>query len=383
MSVQAPASLDPLLMPFMAAKAEEAAREALGVVLESHALPVVRTAVRRELSWDAGRGASDADLDDVVSAVVVRLTACLQRSRREPDLAEPIANLRAYAGQMAVHECADWMRARFPRRARLTAQVRYACRHHEELALWPWRERDWLCGLAIWREARDPVDAHVLASLRGRLAAPLSAVVTEAKRIVTALLTVLREAGGPCRVSDTVTLVADVLGIDDGAATPLNVSVSGSGSGRERVEGVGARGDARAPSEDLAALRAASRDAAADRHAEQQREFLTRVWREVRELPIGQRVALLLNLRDEGHADALELLTAAEVATHDELSASVGMSPAELTALLPELPKDDEWIARRLGMTRRQVINLRKCARERLARRLGFSRRARRMGEAS
>lgn len=378
MSVQAPASLDPLLMPFMTAKAEEAAREALGVVLETHALPLVRAVVRRELSWDAGRGASDADLDDVASAVVVRLTACLTRARREQDVSEPIANLRAYAGQMAANECADWMRARFPARARLTAQVRYACRHHDELALWPWRERDWLCGLAIWRDAQDPVDAHVLAALRGRLAAPLSAVASEAKRIVTALLTVLRETGGPCRVSDTVTLVADVLGIDEGAATPLAGSAGGSASG----DG-GARVEARASFEDAAAVRLASRDAAADRHAEQQREFLTRVWREVRQLPIGQRVALLLNLRDEGHADALELLTASEVATHDELSACVGMSPQELTALLPELPKDDEWIARRLGMTRRQVINLRKCARERLARRLGFSRRARRTEEAS
>lgn len=377
MSVQAPASLDPLLMPFMAAKAEEAAREALGVVLETHALPVVRAAVRRELSWDAGRGASDADLDDVASAVVVRLTACLQRARRAPDLAEPIANLRAYAGQMAANECADWMRARFPLRARLTAQVRYACRHHEELALWPWRERDWLCGLAIWRDASDPVDAHALVALRGRLAAPLAAAVTEAKRIVAALLTVLREAGGPCRVSDTVTLVADVLGIDEGATTSLSARAQGDGGS------AGMETQTRAPSEDAAAMRAASREAAADRHAEQQRDFLTRVWREVRELPIGQRVALLLNLRDEGHADALELLMASEVATHDELSACVGMSPSELTALLPELPRDDEWIARRLGMTRRQVINLRKCARERLARRLGFARRPRRVGETS
>ena len=393
MTVQAPAFLDPLLMPFMAAQTEEAASDALGVVLDTHALPVVRGVVRRELSWDAGRGASDADLDDVVSAVIVRLTACLLRARREPDAVEPIANLRAYAGQMATNECADWMRGRFPLRARLTAQVRYACRHHEELALWPWREREWLCGFAIWRDVRDPVEAHVLAALRGRVAVPLSVVATEAKRIVAALLAVLREAGGPCRVSQTVTLIADVLGIDEGAARPLRVSgrVNGDGDGGDgAAAGAGLRpgtrsgwrATARAVSEDVAALRAATREAIDDRHAEHQREFLARVWGEVRQLPIAQRVALLLNLRDEGHADALELLTTAAVATHDELSTCVGMSPLELTTLLPELPKDDEWIARRLGMTRRQVINLRKCARERLARRLGFARRARRTGEA-
>ncbi len=53
------------------------------------------------------------------------------------------------------------------------------------------------------------------------------------------------------------------------------------------------RGDASAPSV----------PPAIDRELEQ-RDFLARVWREVRALPIRQRVALLLNLRDEGQHDA-------------------------------------------------------------------------------
>jgi hypothetical protein len=367
MSVTAPALLDPLLVPFVAAPDEEAAREALGVVLDTHALPVVRTVVRRELAWGTSRGASEADLEDVVSTVTLRLTACLLRARREraqdQDASEPIGNVRAYAGQMAANECADWMRARFPLRARLTAQVRYACRHHHELALWRWRERVWLCGLAIWRDVRDPVDASVLAALRGRLAAPLSlpAAITEAKRIVATVLTVLREANGPCRLGETVTLVADVLGIDEGMTTT-------------------ARTGSAATEHETARAAAETRD---NQHMARQYQFLARVWREVRELPLRQRVALLLNLRDEGQDDALVLLASAGVATHDELAACLGMSPVELTSLLPDLPQEDDGIARRLGMTRRQVINLRKCARERLARRLGFSRRAPRTGAAS
>ena len=123
--------------------------------------------------------------------------------------------------------------------------------------------------------------------------------------------------------------------------------------------------------------------ATGDRSAAEQRDFLARVWREVRALPIRQRVALLLNLRDEGQQDALTLLTTAGVATHDELSACIGLSPLELTALLPDLPQDDLAIASRLGVTRRQVIHLRKCARERLTRRLGMLRGTSRPGEGS
>ena len=84
-----------------------------------------------------------------------------------------------------------------------------------QLALWLWRERVWLCGLAAWRDVREPVDAGVVEALRGRLASPVPPVISEAKRIVTALFAVLREVDGPCRLGETVTIVADLLGIPE------------------------------------------------------------------------------------------------------------------------------------------------------------------------
>ena len=83
MSADVPAGLDPLLAPFVAAEDEESARGALGVVFEAHVLPIVRSVVRRELAWGTGRGASEADLEDVAGTVIVRLTACLMRTARE------------------------------------------------------------------------------------------------------------------------------------------------------------------------------------------------------------------------------------------------------------------------------------------------------------
>jgi hypothetical protein len=424
MSADVPAGLDPLLAPFVAAEDEESARGALGVVFEAHVLPIVRGVVRRELAWGTGRGASEADLEDVAGTVIVRLTACLMRTARERKWnaareafdgngtsdrggggvrverdadagasvgadagdgedergardgagGEPIGNVRAYAGQIAANACAEWLRARYPLRARLTAQIRYACRHHRELALWLWCERVWLCGLAAWRDVRDPVDSDVLAALRGRLAAPVPPVVSEAKRIVTALFAVLREVDGPCRLGEAVTVVADLLGI------PERMNTAAGAATRPAAGARGSRPHAGRADEETNAT--PSVPPAIDRQVEQ-RDFLGRVWREVRALPIRQRVALLLNLRDEGQQDALTLITTAGVATHDELSACIGLSPVELTALIPDLPQDDLAIASRLGVTRRQVINLRKCARERLARRLGLLRVASRSGEGS
>ena len=101
-----------------------------------------------------------------------------------------------------------------------------------------------------------------------------------------------------------------------------------------------------------------------------QRRCLERLWREVQELPPRQRVALLLNLRDDHGADLLGLLTLTGIARLHEVATVIGMDAGELARLWKDLPLEDAVLAQRLGLTRQQVINLRKCARERLARRL-------------
>ena len=100
------------------------------------------------------------------------------------------------------------------------------------------------------------------------------------------------------------------------------------------------------------------------------RERLERLWGEIRELPPRQRAALLLNLRDDEGRGMIELWPQTGIASLAELARALDLTEAALRELWPTLPRDDQWIAARLGVTRRQVINLRKCARGRLARRL-------------
>jgi hypothetical protein len=105
----------------------------------------------------------------------------------------------------------------------------------------------------------------------------------------------------------------------------------------------------------------------------EKRMFLQRLWEEVRQLPLNQRVALLLNLRDSQGRGCIALFPAAGIATVRELSETLGISSEELAELWSELPLEDASIAERLRLTRQQVINTRKSARERLKRRLkGF-----------
>jgi hypothetical protein len=101
--------------------------------------------------------------------------------------------------------------------------------------------------------------------------------------------------------------------------------------------------------------------------------YLRRLWDEISQLPPRQRAALLLNLRDESGRGVVDLWMIVGIATVEAVASVLGTTVAEFAALWSELPLDDNRIAALLGLTRQQVINLRKSARERLTRRMkGF-----------
>ncbi|MBD0373607.1 MAG: hypothetical protein ICV60_22425, partial [Pyrinomonadaceae bacterium] len=98
--------------------------------------------------------------------------------------------------------------------------------------------------------------------------------------------------------------------------------------------------------------------------------YLQRLWTEVAALPPLQRSALLLNLRDAQGGSVIAFIPHLGIASKQEMAEVLSMSAEQFSALWNELPLDDASIARLLGVTRQQVINLRKTARERLARRM-------------
>ena len=101
-----------------------------------------------------------------------------------------------------------------------------------------------------------------------------------------------------------------------------------------------------------------------------QRRYVLRLWSEIRELPPNQRIALLLHSRDGRGYPVIQLVQVTGIAFFPELAGVLGVSEQKLAELWNQLPLDDNSIAEMLGCTRQQVINLRKVARERLARRV-------------
>lgn len=310
----------------------------------------VRPAVGRALGSRLRRLESLAgERADLEQEALLRVVARLRLAR--DGAAAPPEDLPGYAAVVAHNLVSERLRELRPRRAALKARLRYHLRHSPELTLEP-GPGPARCGLAAWgalsaaerwmarlgwAQRRAELDGGA-ARVLGRRGAgdpagwPLP-------RLCVALL---EHAGAAVEVDDLVDWVAAVLGVVDAPPRALDAS------------------DEQGPAEPAA-------DAS---ETLDQRSFLARLWAEVLQLPERQRLALLLNLRDEGGGDALHVLVACGLATLGQLARALGWPVERLLAVWDDLPLEDARLAGELGLARQQVINLRKSARARLARRL-------------
>lgn len=346
---------DPLLAELRAAagRSPAEASAALGALLLAEAAPLLWRTIRSQLS-----GVPPAEQEEVHSAALLRLTERLQEwLAGDPEV--EIESFRAYVAATGANGCRAWLRARHPERTRLQNQLRYLLRHDPDLALWESDGGGQVCGLAAWRGKAAEADGATAGMMaRGGLPdAGDLALAGPAQAVPLPLLVrrLLLWRGRPWAFRDLQAAVAVLRGVQD--RPPLSLS----GDGDAASDGDGAEPESRFDPPETRA--------GAHRELEG-RQFLAALWAEVRELPLGQRRALLLNLRDDQGRDRLGLLTVTGLATRSDLSRLLELPAAELDALWEDLPLDDRRIASRFDLTPRQVINLRKSARARLGRRL-------------
>ncbi len=338
------AAPDPVLEPFLSAGSDEIARERLGELLLERAAPLVATVLRRQLG-SAGARFGAADLEDLHAATLLKLQLHLVLVRKDERPAP--ASFADYVAVAAYNAAASFLMALEPERTRLRDRLRYVLRRDARLASWYGLDRELICGLATDR-GRVAVEG----------AEPLRALVaseTEARdigwgRLPARVGRILERLAAPCRFEAFVDALAERLGIVD---LPLR-SLDELGSGRGPAAGTPEPADSALPSDARLELD----------------EQMERLWSEIAALPLDQRRALLFNLRGAGGEDLLDAFLSTGVVDVDRLAAALGLTVAELAELSPSLPRDDLWIADRLGASRQRVINLRRSARLRLARRL-------------
>ena len=240
------------------------------------------------------------------------------------------------------------MRRQFPERHSLKNRLQYLLTRQRGFALWQDEDGKQVAGFAAWQGEKRAATAARLAHLsEGEGLASQIRMLKSGRHqeLGDALAAIFNHLGTPVEFDELVSALGKLLQIRD---QPIE-SIS------ENENSIAFRTAASEP--DPAWL-------------VEKRIFLQRLWEELQQLPLNQRAALLLNLKDAEGRGCIALFSATGVADLRQLAEALEMSADGFAQLWNELPIDDARIAELVGLTRQQVINLRKSARKRLARRM-------------
>lgn len=268
------------------------------------------------------------DLEEISSRVALRFIRKVRAAAVHEEHA--IATVENYVVTLTYNAIYDFRRHRYPERHRLKRNLRYILTRDSSFALWETRD-GFVAGPASWKGQTPRAGTGSLSP------SSATAVMCDREHPAEALRAVLQAVGHPIVFDTLVDLIANLWNVRDVVLESEEYPPDQQPDPLVSLE---------------------------------QREYLEATWCEIQALPEKQRSALLLNLRDAAGSNALVLFLLLNIATVAELAGAVGVTEEELTALWEALPLDDLTLAQRLGLTRQQVINLRKSARLRLARRL-------------
>jgi RNA polymerase sigma factor (sigma-70 family) len=335
---------DPVLEPFLNAPLESAAEHDALRALIDQVTPVIEGVIRGK----AGAALAELEREELFSEAVLQLIRRLQEIKPDP-ARHSIANFKGYAAVTAFNVVHAHLRRVHPERHRLRNHIRHVVRKSARFALWQSQSGPFVCGFASWAGNVSGECSEADLDRIPPLSPPLSVTWNDdigRPQIIRALDHVFEHARKPLELERLVEKVAELFRLPVFATQAAPIQTAS-----ERI-------DETASAESSLVYRSA----------------LMEVWREIDLLPPRQRIALLLGLRDENGSAVTSLLILLRIATFDQLAAAVELSPEELAALWNQMPLPDMVIAERLGLTRQQVINLRKSARDRLGRRLSFLR---------
>jgi RNA polymerase sigma factor (sigma-70 family) len=333
-------TVDSILIPFLQARDEAESQRLLGHLIAEHILPVSKEIIYHKLRTHTA-GQNQQDSEDVQNNVVLKLLSTLRECKHNPDF-KSINNFRSYVAVTAYNACNEYLRQRYPQRHSLKNQLRYLFTHFPQLAMWNNEDGKPVCGtIEMKDQKRVSTSQGEIISLVNRV----RSLELNNQPLIDTVFTILKLLPASVELDDLVSLVAEAKGIKDEAAQ------SEGEDGESLLERMA---DAR-PRIDSSV---------------EQRFYLERLWKEICELPLRQRVALLLNLKDEYGNSQVEMLPFTGVATMRQIASVLEMSDEEFAQLWNELPMEDAQIAERLNLTRQQIINLRKSARQRLAKKM-------------
>ncbi|MDQ3012521.1 MAG: hypothetical protein M3X11_17655 [Acidobacteriota bacterium] len=212
----------------------------------------------------------------------------IRQCRLPPSQRLVIEDLRGLTAVIARRACYDYLRRKYPRRHSLKTRLHYLLTHQPGFSLWDSPRGEATTGYAEWR-GQDTTGhaADKLARLMKNASAhlPPETLTQECaqRRPADLLAAIWDYTSGPVAFDDLVNTVAVLWNIKEAAAE-----------------------------DELARL---SDTAASALREMEGREFLQKLWGEMLQLPVRQRRALLLNLRDANGGGCIALLPLTGVAS--------------------------------------------------------------------
>jgi hypothetical protein len=346
--------IDRLLLPLLQAKDEGASERVLAQLVCDHAEPIIKNIIRHKMHVPLGRPAdnrSGEDAEEIHGEIIVQLLSRLNEFKDQPD-DKYITNFRSYVAAISYSAWHKHLRRKYPQRHILKNKVRYLLTHRSSFAVWENQDQAYLCGLATWNNQNKALAGNRrIQELRGGPEAAERAGLSphDLQRLDLASLVsaVFRYVGSCVELDDLVGLIAEWSPVND--QTPqAGIEEEAETDPFEHIS------DPR-PTADVVL---------------QRRRYVQHLWGEICQLKPLQRAALLLNLKDADGGDVVSVFPIAGIATLREIADALVIDPEHLASIWNDLPLDDLTIAKHLGVTRQQVINLRKSARERLTRRM-------------
>lgn len=319
---------DSILFEYLQAEDGAGADQALRVLIEDEAAPIIQRVLVR-------KNAARAEREDLASAAreqLLRQLTALRRGERET----PIRDFHNYIASVAYSAWAEHLRNQHPEQSMLLNRVRYLLENrtpHQRFALWIGEAGENLCGFAEWRgqgcAGSSPKLQWLLVDVTAAAAQAFGRREVGRDDIVFAVTQLFTWLDHPIELRDLVSVLVEVMG--------LRRSCVGQESADEVLSSYGS------PREETI-----------------WKEYLLWLWLQMEKLSPRQCVSFLLNsnvIRD------FELFGMASIRT---LAPRLAMTPEHLAVLWQRLPLDDLALAAELQCTRQQVINLRRVARDSL-----------------
>ncbi len=327
---------------FMCADEDEKAAKCLAVLIDHSVEPLVKDIVRgkfRVSLQDSDDRSLNQNALDLVSEVKTLIVAKLSKQRNGNGFV-PIDNLEAYVKTVTTNAANQYIRRRNPNRSRLKNQLRYLLSHDRRFSLWQSDDGAWYCGKNEYRNNINDPMSLAPDELRAKLEGV--GIFPERAALVDLVLGVFGHREGIFNFSDLVGMIYELRRLTE----PVSID----------DEFLAERRSTRPENDVLNRL--------------EQSAYISNLWREIANLPVRHRAALLLNLRDQNGDGMLTVFPMTRAATISQIAETLEFPLDEFVRIWNELPWDDLTIAEYLGLTRQQVINLRQSARASLRKRL-------------